>query len=405
MKQNINIEAEGSELILKNKAGDYVIIPKKYRTEVQGMIKDGCHGCIDSLVETLPIASQYAQDGSWFPSWMNPYNWGITDYSEKGNFNAAYSTARKEGKKEFLFNGKRYNTNYKGTPQQQLKETGITDEQIGGKRSLKRVYKNATPYTSYTPPIIQGLSAYLGFEDRFRDINVEDPIPVSYYLEGNSKPFRDLSKEEQKKYKELSKPYFKRAEDAWSLYTGSPQRFETFEISKYKPSTSKNKDSYYYSLNKSYPELLDFVEKEGVNLKYGESKQVEEPTRLVLRNFKIGKNKDERGDYISYYDTWNLNPSFEFPIPEQGKPFEIYDRIYIKDYGDGKQKRMYYTDKELSELNIDKKDFDTLALQRELSNRGYKLPKSTKEDGSFDGIFGEETKAALLDYQIKNKKK
>ena len=85
-----------------------------------------------------------------------------------------------------------------------------------------------------------------------------------------------------------------------------------------------------------------------------------------------------------------------------GKPFEIYDRIYIKDYGDGKQKRMYYTDKELLELDINKKNFDTLALQRELSNRGYKLPKSTKKDGDFDGIWGDETKNALLDYQAKN---
>ena len=88
MKQNLNIEAEGKELILKNKAGDYVIIPKKYRTEVQGMIKDGCHGCIDSLVETLPVMSDYAEDGNLLPDWdtvtatLNPYNWGVTDLSK-----------------------------------------------------------------------------------------------------------------------------------------------------------------------------------------------------------------------------------------------------------------------------------------------------------------------------------
>lgn len=58
------IEAEGSELILKNKAGDHVIIPKKYRQEVLDMIKDNCHSCIDALVETLPIAQDYAQDGT-----------------------------------------------------------------------------------------------------------------------------------------------------------------------------------------------------------------------------------------------------------------------------------------------------------------------------------------------------
>ena len=69
MKQNINIEAEGNELVLKNKAGDYVIIPKKHRLEVQDMIKDGCHGCIDKLVETLPVMEDYAEDGSLLPDW------------------------------------------------------------------------------------------------------------------------------------------------------------------------------------------------------------------------------------------------------------------------------------------------------------------------------------------------
>jgi peptidoglycan hydrolase-like protein with peptidoglycan-binding domain len=59
----------------------------------------------------------------------------------------------------------------------------------------------------------------------------------------------------------------------------------------------------------------------------------------------------------------------------------------------------YNTDKELSQLDVNKKDFDTLGLQRELNNRGYKLPKSTKKDGNFDGILGDETKNALLKYK------
>lgn len=67
MKQNLNIEAEGSELILKNKAGDHVIIPKKYRREVQDMLKENCHNCIDALVETLPVMADYAQNGSIYP--------------------------------------------------------------------------------------------------------------------------------------------------------------------------------------------------------------------------------------------------------------------------------------------------------------------------------------------------
>ena len=76
MKYNIDVNVEGSELVLKNKAGDYVIIPKKYRLEVQDMIKEGCHSCIDKLVETLPVMEDYAQDGSLYPEEpsINPNN-------------------------------------------------------------------------------------------------------------------------------------------------------------------------------------------------------------------------------------------------------------------------------------------------------------------------------------------
>ena len=67
MKQNIKVEAEHNELILENSHGDKVIIPANKRNWVKQKLSEGCHDCIDSLVETLPIASQYAQDGSVYP--------------------------------------------------------------------------------------------------------------------------------------------------------------------------------------------------------------------------------------------------------------------------------------------------------------------------------------------------
>ena len=67
MFKNISIEAEHNELILENSHGDKVIIPANKRNWVKQKLSEGCHGCIDSLVETLPIASQYAQDGSLYP--------------------------------------------------------------------------------------------------------------------------------------------------------------------------------------------------------------------------------------------------------------------------------------------------------------------------------------------------
>lgn len=65
---NKNIEVEGGEIAIRNSHGDLAIIPKDKRDWVKQKLSEGCHGCIDSLVETLPVASQYAQDGTVYPN-------------------------------------------------------------------------------------------------------------------------------------------------------------------------------------------------------------------------------------------------------------------------------------------------------------------------------------------------
>ena len=67
MNRNLNIEAEGSELILRNESGDHVIIPKKDRAKIKAMIDRGNHFAVDSYVDTLPIDSSYAVDGTLVP--------------------------------------------------------------------------------------------------------------------------------------------------------------------------------------------------------------------------------------------------------------------------------------------------------------------------------------------------
>lgn len=383
MKQNMNIEAEGNELILKNKAGDYVIIPKKYRLEVQDMIKENCHGCIDKLVETLPVMEDYALDGSIIPSWdkvksvLNPKNWGVDDYTDKGDFDSAYSSARQAGEKEFMWNNKRFNTNYKGTPEQQLKETGITDKQNMPHTFLRnRISKIDQSTQAYESPI---KTLYKNI------IKGEDYLPKDNDIEQT---------------------------DMLNIYLGKPQINNSLSISRYKPTISKDIDVEYFKVNKlsnMFPDkikdLTNPIEIEDIAYKGGDNN--DNYIYRGLGRFTIDKGKDEKGDYFSYYDIFDMNPigkgDLSFGV---GKPFEVYDRIYYKDYGDGQKKKMYYSDKELSELDINKKNFDTLALQRELSNRGYKLPKSTKKDGTFDGAWGDETKNAFLEYrksQNKNK--
>ena len=525
MKQNLNIEAEGSELILKNKAGDYVIIPKKYRTEVQGMIKDGCHGCIDALVETLPVMADYAEDGSLYSEYLtndpptkkstkhpldpnpdgslpsyfkgsaeNPIlfdevtvvaeapqydndperiakikrqikqGWDkikstvkdiarpiyhkykkltTPDYTDKGDRDAAYAAARKAGETEFMWNNQRFNTKYDGTSEQQLKETGITDEQLQNRNFIQeRLGNNLAPvgYDNITSRLFNAVV-----------MNKKDAIN---YI-SNSRL------------------------DAYNLYVGKPQTNNTFSISRYIPSKSKDKNVIYYSLNNDEfkDRLINLVNEEediAKYLKFIVDKDLPSSRESVMGKFFLSVSEDNNGKYIAYYDKWDLNPlNLKVPFTNKeiptdfGKPFEIYDRIYYRDnpnynkelfnqlnnklkytenlkteydsYGNyvyrdidnnivtlpnnisylidyqnelkdkiknfpKKYIRQYYSDKELSELDINKRNFDTLALQRELSNRGYKLPKSTKKDGAFDGIWGDETKAALLDYQTKNKK-
>ena len=68
MYRKIEVNAEHNEIILENSNGDIVIIPANKRNWVKQKLSENCHGCIDSLVETLPVASQYAQDGSVYPT-------------------------------------------------------------------------------------------------------------------------------------------------------------------------------------------------------------------------------------------------------------------------------------------------------------------------------------------------
>jgi hypothetical protein len=67
MLNNVKVEAEHNELILENEYGDKVIIPANKRRWVQQKMKEGCNGCIDNLVSSLPTVEDYASDGALYP--------------------------------------------------------------------------------------------------------------------------------------------------------------------------------------------------------------------------------------------------------------------------------------------------------------------------------------------------
>lgn len=377
---------------------------------------------------------------------INPYNRWVEDYSDKWDFKSAYALARKNWEKEFMYKDKRYNTNYNWTPEQQLKITGITDEQLQNKNIIQNRLANNLAPVGYEKPI-----------KRFIEAVIENKTDL----------YRNTVSE--------------RRMDAYRLYMWIPQMNNTFAISKYVPNKSKNKNVFYYSIqdNDLKNKLLNIISKENDLMKYREYLQKNELAldntySDVMGKFLFDVGSDNNGEYISYYDKWDIsilnkrNPITGKEITTDfGRPFEIYDRIYYRenpeyylpkyenaekemlrlksivssseydskwnpvykdknwsivkfpkeyiyyiDYENYLYKIMsdrppkyiiqYFSNNELKELDINRKDFSVLELQKELSNRWYDLLNSRKQDWSLDWVLWDETKNALLDWKNKN---
>jgi len=405
----------------QSKSKDKILLTDDYKQVIRN--SDGSYRYYDPNDKTSKIESNTKKEPTLYNSVvnklnelnLNPKNWRVRDLSNFKTRGEAFNAARNDGEKEFMYKGARYNTNYAGTSEQQLKETGLTNEQLQNRSPLnKNLTKNLFPfgYNNITSRLIN--AGIKNNKETLRNIydnkgvitKETNKYDYNFNIHNN---FTEWMKD-PKTFKQINNRL-----DALNLYSGIPQKNNTFKISDYRPSTAKNKNANYYSFNNNNDVIADRIVSyanstldkwAGTDIPVGTEYLLLDglDDKAVMGTYKVSAGKDKKGNYLSYYDIWDLSPA------NFGKPFEIYDRVYTKDYGKDKGhiisqlQRMYYSDDELSKLNPDKKNFDTLALQRELTNRGYSLPKSAKSDGTLDGILGEETKQALLDYQSKNKK-
>jgi hypothetical protein len=366
-----------------------------------------------NIIDYLPDAPVTPKSKQETPQWMkdrdtkktddvkfyetlNYKNWGLKDYSDYTTRGSAFKNARTNGEKEFMYKGVRYNTNYAGTPEQQLRETGLTNEQIQDRSKLnKNLGKNLLPVSYENLPIRYIISGKLGAKEsnrQFIDNLLNDKMTTE-----DKKQLNELSKTSGLNADELKRRYANRM-DAYNLYLGIPQNNNTLEVSNQIPSKSTEKNKTYYKYNdetknKLAKELIDWA-----NTTSDEKGVLTDVKQFVMGDYTASKGKDKRGEYISYFDNWNLDPlGSQVKSLDFGKPFEMYDRIYVKKQGD-KYVKMNYTDDELSKLNPNSKNFDTKALQEELSTRGYDMWSSRNKTG-FDGIYGNDTKSALEAYQ------
>ena len=267
------------------------------------------------------------------------------DYSNKGDFGAAWNAARKAGEKEFMWNNQRFNTDY------DLSKEEISNK---GNRLVNTALKMAEKKVdTYRPPL------------------------------------------------------------------GKKEKIQSFVTGKEK-----------FTSQPCVTAVRNMYKKAGINSGIPEGVY---DNRTFANSYKdygfelIPNNELKPGDVVQYLyqsddltDKWHNRPYHlgmytgnDYYVSDGGSEDPIMRKhLYTYEEGDKKnpfivyrKTSKFFTDQQLYELDVNKKNFDILSLQKELSNRGYKLPKSTKQDGDFDGIWGDETKNALLDYQTKNKKK
>jgi hypothetical protein len=334
-----NIEVEGGELLLMSEEGHYAVIPAKDRTKIQGMVVDGCNDCINEYIKELPKESDYAEDGSLLPSWktvkskVNPKNWFVPDFTDLGSFNTAYDVARKEGRGEFIWNNERYSSDLPVR----------NDAEFGIPRIIRdRIYNAITPEGYPLQELESTILRTVKGEGRRMSANPD--------------------------------------EDAWAFYMGLPQSSNTTVVpSRYKPTTANNPDEKYYSIaggelkSRFHDRLLNDAIR---NFKKSDPSDENNKATTIqggssftpLQNVTYSRGSDERGDYYSIYDIYDFNVPLSDKI---GKPYEIYDRVYYKDYdGSGNPKPMFYTDDELLNITPESPGFDPFFLQKELMNRG-----------------------------------
>lgn len=339
------------------------------------MFQDG--GKTPKSVKKEDKAVAKSVDGSRYPSWLNPKNWGVTDYSHYKTQDKAYVAARKAGEKEFMWNGKRFNTLNSGTSQQQFDMYKNTDKLINAKinEDTKKVMLTDAVFNRKVD------AEYL---DRRLTLN---------QLAG-SPNYEHTSQNRSQKLTTLRALGLANAETKKTT-TGDKEWRNERNI----------RSSYSSLLNKIYGH--DYIDEEA----HGYRNTQEGSESLAwLRDYIKDPYITKEGQLRGYsnkehfeFDTHNvvepvLREYIRGVISEEEIPKYIELRRNNKDKLRFPNNIFYLPYSDKSDKSSIKK------LQHQLYAKGYKLPKSTKEDGSFDGVWGDETKAALLDYQTKNKK-
>lgn len=230
--------------------------------------------------------------------------------------------------------------------QDQLDATGTNQERRQGQILPDflndRLYNNLLPFAyeseSYSGPVSRVVDNMI----------MNNPDPKVPYIKA---PDGSIEKSWKDRY------------DAWALYLGRPQKDKSFKLSDYTP-TKGDPNSPYYDFNNMSNKvrtrmLQDYINNQKDGKYIGADGSVSGDDMGTMGNYTLSGGKDDKGDYVSYYDKWDLNGSHGV-----GKPFDIYGRIYY----DPKTKKIIPTKKEGGTI----------------SEKGYKKDSLYKNNKSLD---------------------
>ena len=215
----------------------------------------------------------------------------------------------------------------------------LKGDDIRGKSLNQRLYESITP---------------IGYDWKhaLKEFRAGKRLPFKW--DGEDTTFEDFDKMDRWRDSETGElswygKYVKEAsDDHWNYYLNKKQKYDTFYPSKYKPSSNTGEDVEYMQFE--YDEdIFDEAGEYGMfdeKVKVGTNKQVTDSAAggFTLKDYTLSRGRDERGDYISYYDKVDFAPSImgmKVPVEKfVGKPYDFYGRMYYTKEGD-KIKRIF----------------------------------------------------------------
>lgn len=171
------------------------------------------------------------------------------------------------------------------------------------------------------------IDSYRNYKDDKHEYGKQNEIVVDETLKKGDK---------NEKYYEDAIAY-KNHLEALKKYLKLPYDESYIAESEHQPTKSIGTDDVYYRFTNQTPDYWSDVV-DDMLLRERNEKQYLDPT---LNTFTAYRDRDDKGDFISIYDTWDYSPTVVGGSKKMnkiidtftgGKGFDIYDRIYLDDY-------------------------------------------------------------------------